>query len=237
MLKLLKRGAKGVLDGALVPLCQYVAAKIPAATVLRELERRTARECADYVQARMPRALQFERKKDAWDHALGQAAADGIVAEFGVWNGVSINHLARRLRPRLVHGFDSFEGLREDWAGWSEPKGRFRRGGRPPRVEANVRLVKGWFHETLPAFLAEHPGPFSFVHVDCDTYEAAKAVLDEVGPRLAAGSIVVFDEYLGYRGWRLGEHRAWREFVEAGGVTYEYLAFSLQTVSVRVTGR
>ena len=44
-----------------------------------------------------------------------------------------------------------------------------------------------------------------------------------------------FDEYFGYRGWKIGEFKAWQEFVEARGISYEYLAFSLQAVSLRIT--
>jgi hypothetical protein len=235
MIDSLKRLLRALLDGTVVPFVGYVAQRIPGATVIRELERRTAGECADYVQAKMPGALHFERKRDLWDHALAKREPLGMVAEFGVWNGRSINHIAKRVAPALVHGFDSFEGLREDWSGWELPKGKFDRKGRMPGVEPNVRLVKGWFNETLPAFLSSQARRFSFIHIDCDTYEASKEVLDQVGPWIAAGTVIVFDEYFGYRGWRLGEFKAWQDFVRSRGIDYDYVAFSLQSVSIRVT--
>jgi hypothetical protein len=101
-----------------------------------------------------------------------------------------------------------------------------------PEVAPNVSLVKGWFNETLPRFLADHPEPVAFMHVDSVTYEAARTVLDLTGDRLKRGAVVVFDEYFGARGWRLGEFKAWQEFVAARGLTYEYLAFSDQAVAV-----
>jgi hypothetical protein len=237
VIKFLKKAAKAVLDGTVIPAVHYVQSRTPGTTVLRELEARTAGECADYAQARMAAALNFEQKRDLWDHALGKAATGGLIAEFGVWKGRSINHIARRSRPAIVYGFDSFEGLREDWTGYSLAKGEFDLGGRMPAVEGNVRLLKGTFDETLPPFLSAYAQPFSFVHIDSDTYEAARTVLGRIGSRILAGTVIVFDEYFGYRGWRMGEFRAWQEFVLQGAVEYEYVAFSAQSVSVRVIRR
>jgi hypothetical protein len=45
----------------------------------------------------------------------------------------------------------------------------------------------------------------------------------------------VFDEYFGYRGWREGESKAWRQFVSARGISYKYLAFHDQAVSLLLT--
>ena len=46
----------------------------------------------------------------------------------------------------------------------------------------------------------------------------------------AAGSqpdaVLVFDEFFNFPGWRLHEFRAWTEFVERTGRTFEYLAFT-----------
>jgi hypothetical protein len=230
----LKSAAKAVLDKTIVPVARYTLAAADRNSVLREVERKVSAECAEYVLARMQSSLQFDRREDLWDYVLSKAELKGTIAEFGVWNGRSINHIASRNRSRTVYGFDSFEGLKEDWSGSGLPKGQFGRGGKMPKVEPNVRLVKGWFDQTLPGFLLESPDPFSFVHVDCDTYEAASAVLRLAGGRIKAGTVLVFDEYFGYRGWRDGEYRAWQEFVAEHGVDYRYIAFSWQAVSVIV---
>jgi hypothetical protein len=95
--------------------------------------------------------------------------------------------------------------------------------------------VKGWFDKTLPALLGEHAQSFALIHFDCDTYESTRTVLDLIGERVQVGTIVIFDEYFGYRGWRIGEFKAWQEFVQAHGVAYDYLGFALQSVSLRVT--
>ena len=40
---------------------------------------------------------------------------DGEVLEFGVYSGGSITRTATALAPKVIHGFDSFEGLPEKW--------------------------------------------------------------------------------------------------------------------------
>ena len=237
MINIAKRAAKLALDEVVVPLYGYVSGKLPSTSVTRELERRTAAECADYVQEHMPKALQFDRKRDLWAHVLGKVGSAGLVGEFGVWKGASINAIAARLAPRTVHGFDSFQGLKEDWAGWKEPKGRFSLEGRLPKVMPNVRLVPGWYDETLPRFLRENGARFDFVHLDSDTYESTRLVLELIADRITPGTVIVFDEYLGYRGWRIGEFKAWQEFVQARGRKYEYLAFTNDAVALRVVAQ
>jgi hypothetical protein len=229
---------KKTLDRTLIPFLSYVrfraTAAAPPYSVQQELALRTAAECADYVQSAMPKALQFDRRESLWDHAWTKLTGTGLIAEFGVWNGYSINRFAKKTK-QMVYGFDSFTGLQEDWSGAKFAKGKFDLGGKLPKVQSNVELVKGWFEDTLPGFLANREDNFAFMHIDCDTYEATKTVLDLAGPRIKTGSILIFDEYFGYRGWKCGEFKAWQEFVSRNQIDYEYLAFSTSQVSVRVT--
>lgn len=165
------------------------------------------------------------------DYALNKISVKGTCAEFGVNEGESINYLAKRLPE--IYGFDSFEGLKEDWKGVFA-QGHFDRKGKLPRVAKNVHLVKGWFDETLPGFLKQHHGPFSFVHIDSDTYEAADTILTLLGPQFAVGTVILFDEFFGYRRWELGEFKAWNDYVERTGTEYEYLAFTSQRVAIQI---
>jgi len=158
------------------------------------------------------------------DAGLDAVQVEGHTAEFGVFAGLSLAHLAGRTAGP-VHGFDSFRGLGEDWT-LGVPKGTFDRGGRPPPVAANVVLHVGEFSATLPGFAAE-AGPARLWHVDCDLYSSTKTVLDHLGDRLVPGSIVVFDDYLGFPDARAHEFRAWQEFVAARGLRYRALAYTL----------
>jgi hypothetical protein len=48
------------------------------------------------------------------------------------------------------------------------------------------------------------------------------------------GTIIVFDEYFGFTGWRMGEWKAWQEFVPTSGVKYEDIGFANVRVAVRI---
>jgi len=232
--RLMKKLIKRLVDVTLIPLVAYILGRVTVSsgpTILHETLRRAVVDSADYADSHMPQALCFKNLEALRRHAFDRRMARGLVAEFGVWQGRSISFFAS-LTKEIIYGFDSFEVLREDWKGWRNPKGTFSLGGALPPVPANVTLIKGWFDETLPPFLREHSEPFSFVHIDCDTYEAASIVLSAAQDRFRKGTIVVFDEYFGYRGWRFGEFKAWQEFVTARGLSYEYLGFHNRAVSL-----
>jgi Flp pilus assembly protein TadD len=191
----------------------------------------------DGVQALLPHLSAdfrlFGCSADLLRHGVAEAHATGLVLEFGVRRGTSITHIAEAA-GQPVHGFDSFEGLPEEWG--SQPQGSFTTELELPPVPANAMLHAGWFEDTLPAFLAEQPDPVRFVNIDCDIYSSARTVLTALGERLRPGSIVVFDEYIGNQTWREHEYKAFQEFVAETGMRYEYFAacpFTRQ-VAVRI---
>lgn len=163
---------------------------------------------------------------DAFRIGLNSARADGLVLEFGVRFGVSIRQIAA-LCGAQVHGFDSFEGLPESWG--AEARGSYSTQGAMPAVPGNVALHRGWFEQSLPDFLRAHPGPVRFMNVDCDIYSSTRQVLTLLADRIVRGSVIVFDEYLGYEGWREHEFRAFQEAVIEYGWRYEYLCIGLST--------
>ncbi|MCD2188463.1 class I SAM-dependent methyltransferase [Actinomycetospora soli] len=197
-------------------------------------EREAVESSARFVRDAMTGARTFPAPTDTLAHALSLAPTGGMALEFGVYSGTTLRQIADR-RPGAVYGFDSFEGLPEDW------RAGFRAGtfavDTIPEVEG-AELVVGWFSETLPGFLEAHPGPVDLLHLDADLYSSTATVLDLVGPRLRPGSVVVFDEYLNHPGWQDGEHRAWREFVAAHDVEFVYEAFTHdnEQVVVVITG-
>jgi hypothetical protein len=72
--------------------------------------------------------------------AMNATKKEGLVLEFGVRHGNSINQLARLINS-TVHGFDSFEGLPTEWH--NESKESYSTKGIIPEVEKNVILYKG----------------------------------------------------------------------------------------------
>ncbi|MGB8402253.1 class I SAM-dependent methyltransferase [Bradyrhizobium sp.] len=199
-----------------------------------EIRRQTSVECAQYIMQNARSALQFKLREELWDFTLPKIPQKGLILEFGVHRGYSLNYFAKRFPERMLFGFDSFEGLHVDWAGTGAAKSTFDLDGKLPSVRPNVSLVKGWFDQTLPPFLSQHEGDIALLHIDCDTYEATKIVLDLIPDRLTTGSVIIFDDYFGYRGWLIGEHKAWIEFAERNKVDYEYLGFTTERVSLVV---
>lgn len=166
---------------------------------------------------------------------IDAAPEQGLVVECGVYWGRSIRIIADRI-DRPIHGFDSFQGLPHDWK-QGERSGSYSTGGRLPTVPDHVVLHPGWFEDTLPAFVATQPGPVSLLHIDCDLYESTKTVLSAFGDRLVEGTIIVFDDFIGYPGWQLHEYRAWQEFCAERNIGCEVVAtaFIGREVAVRIT--
>jgi hypothetical protein len=230
------------------PLLQTVADTVlvrPAAYMVRRLGFRqdvitrvkflAAEDSARYVlDTMMPCAL-FDNRYPLLDLAIRQAPAHGLMLEFGVFNAKSINYVAKRIGARKIYGFDSFEGLAEDWGGTAALKSHFTLGGRLPQVVKNVTLVKGWFDKTVPVFLQEHAGPIAFAHMDADTYESTKLVLEIIADRFVAGTVLQFDEYLGYPAWRNGEWLAFQNLCKERGIEYRYLGVGWMSVAVQIT--
>lgn len=194
-----------------------------------DLRVRAKRDSVDYIEANLKDAMLCSGRAPLIQLCIRrekQANLGGLILEFGVSAGSSIRSIARAAGNREIHGFDTFEGLPMDWTGTHEQAGRYNVGGKLPRVPETVKLHKGLFDQTLPGFLASHPGPVSFVNVDCDTYESSNYVLQQLRDRFRAGSVILFDEYYNYPNWREHEFRAWQEFVKANNVTYRYIGFS-----------
>lgn len=206
--------------------------------LLVDLQLAAKRDSIEYIQRHMRQAIMTRDRWDLLEFALARAPAEGAILEFGVERGASLRHLAQYTN-RVVHGFDAFEGLPEDWAGTFEQRGKFSQRGRLPQVPGNVRLHVGWFADTVPRFVAENNEPVALLHVDCDIYSSTKTVFDLLGDRLLPGSVIVFDEYFNYPNWQEHEFRAFQEFVKARNVTYQYIGFASANghVALRITGK
>ncbi len=156
---------------------------------------------------------------------------NGLILEFGVRHGTSIRQLASfTMNP--IYGFDSFEGLPEDWH--QESKEIYSTRGKIPRVPSHVTLIPGWFEETLPIFLEKHEEDVALINIDCDIYSSTKTVLDLLSSRIKKSTILLFDEYIGNLHWEEDEHKAFIESVTQYQWKYEYLFYSAYTKQVVV---
>jgi hypothetical protein len=198
-----------------------------------DLRLHAKREAVAYIVEHMNEAMVLPDRLDLLKFALSRAPAEGLVLEFGVEKGASLRHLAG-LRRGQVHGFDSFEGLPGDWSGTKEGAGAFSLKGKLPKVPANAVLHVGWFDKTLPEFLAADPADCALVHVDCDIYTSTVTIFEQLRGRIKPGTVIVFDEYFNYPGWRAHEYKAFQEFIAASGLAYRYLGFAAEKGHVAV---
>ncbi len=203
-----------------------------ASNLLVDMNLEAKKSTLDYIRANMVDAPYFEKHPALVRYALQQVGTDGLVLEFGVGRGKSMRWIASEV-DGVVHGFDSFEGIQEHWNG--NPIGSFAQ-RKLPKVPDNVEFHVGYFDATLPGFLAAHPEPVAFLHVDCDLYSSTVTIFEALGERLQPGAIVLFDEYYNFHRWQQHEFRAFQEFVERSGAKYEYIGFSVtgQQVVVRI---
>jgi hypothetical protein len=200
--------------------------------IREELMRQATADAARFVGENMCHVEGAFDPPHLLDLAIDAVTVDGLYLEFGVYTATTINHIASRV-SKTIHGFDSFEGLPEDWGG--VPTGKFNLDGKPPTdVRDNVELHAGWFDQTLPAFLEEHEGSVALLHVDCDLYSSTRTVLWNLADRIIPGTVIVFDEYFNYPGWREHEFKAFEEFVSEFKLDFEYLGYAARGYSVSV---
>lgn len=203
--------------------------------------RLASEESARYALEHMRTTPNFATDYDLHDWIPSQLhdslLEQGIVVEFGVATARTLNHFARLMPHKTIHGFDSFKGLPEDWTHRMR-KGFFARNN-IPAVRKNCELWIGWFNDTLPGFVELHKEPIALLHMDCDLYSSAAFVLDALNRQIVPGTVIVFDEYMNYPGWQWDEFRAWQEFCSSNTVEYEYIGrvSRHQKVAVRVLSR
>ena len=158
--------------------------------------------------------------------------------EFGVWQGESLTRWTElnTNRSSRFYGFDTFEGIPEDWNKLT-PKGTFDTGGEPPPVcDQRVQFVKGLFQDTLHDFLdrTQWTG-LPIIHIDCDLYSSTLYSLSVVDRILQVGSIIIFDEFYDLT----HEFAAFDDYVRSFYRTWDALACTpnLAQVAIRITGR
>lgn len=193
-----------------------------------ELQRIATRNTANFIYTSLNTAKALNSRKEIIQYAIEKnTIKDGFIAEFGVYKGNSINLIASLLNDTdtQIYGFDSFEGLPEDWRTNFE-KGTFGV-NQLPEVPLNVTLIKGWFDQTLPAFVNSHSNkPCSLLHIDCDLYSSTKTIFEHLSGNIVSGTVIVFDEFFNYPGWEYGEYRAFIEYANNANLQYQYIGYN-----------
>ncbi len=124
----------------------------------------------------------------------------GDMVEIGVYRGGSARVIAEACPDKLLHLFDTFEGLPYDEASEFDPSGLLKAGmfsATKEEVASNLAGLKIKFH------VGEFPSTrheikheyFSFIHVDCDLRHCAGAAIARLWPKLVPQGIMYFDDY------------------------------------------
>lgn len=167
---------------------------------------------------------------------------DGMIAlcendrpfyEFGVWRGVSFKYLIKKIKKG--YGFDTFEGLPEDWH--SESAGSYSSEGSIPEVEGGEFII-GPFEQSLPEFFRRARPVAALINFDADMYSSTICALNSAKSVIDAKTILIFDEFLMNDFWEEDEYKALEEFCSTNGFAYEVIAVSFFTkqVAVRIVG-
>jgi len=200
-----------------------------------QLQRNAVLSTSIYVQENMDKVMSSSSRWEVLDKAIKSITIkDGLILEFGVFKGESINYIAKKLPLNTVYGFDSFEGLPDIWRDGFDKNTFSVKNLNSLRFEKNIRLVKGYFEDTLPSFTKQHLFPVAFMHIDSDIYESCKTVLKNLREQIIAGTIIVFDEFFNYPNWEKGEFKAFIEFINLTGKKYDYITYNRRHEQVAV---
>ena len=222
MLNLIKQTiakATGFIEGHILTKPRFVdvigTGSLESLDVRKFAQFYAAFEAAQFYSQHLYNAEFYDSYLDHVAAMAKRAAAqgDGAFLEFGVATGTTIKLIAAA-SGRPVTGFDSFQGLPEDWR-YGVKRGAFAL--KVPVLPDSISLKIGLIEETLPLYLSDLGGKsISFVHIDTDLYKPAKLILS-LCRQFFRQTVIVFDEFFNYPGWRDHEYRAFTEFQEEHG--------------------
>jgi O-methyltransferase len=166
----------------------------------------------------------------------------GAFVECGVWRGGCSGAMAYagRKNSRLIHLFDSFEGLPEPVSAVdgalsvqysdNRARGELKAIGQCVAPIEDVRTLlsvlridfskvvfhKGWFQDTLPTD-AQSIGSIAVLRLDGDWYESTKVCLNYLYDKVSPGGYVIIDDYGHWEGCK----RAIDEFFQVRRIKAE----------------
>ena len=139
----------------------------------------------------------YNKRYKLYDYILKEKMLDQPVSylEFGVSGGYSFDWWvkANSNPASSFSGFDTFEGLPEDWGG-------FKQGAMTANVpvinDDRVKFHKGLFQDTLPDFVKTLDADRKkVILMDADLFTSTLYVLTMLAPSLKKGDIILFDQF------------------------------------------
>ena len=189
----------------------------------------------------------YQRMITLWQQVryLDRMNIEGALVECGTWRGgacgmMALAHMRNGVPSRILHLFDSFEGLPEPDSEKDGVKsieyasgnalGNLRSIGKcVGTLEENKQLLteivkyphnniiyhKGWFQDTVPRD-AEELGSIALLRLDGDWYDSTMICLEKLYPLVVPGGIIVIDDYGHWEGCK----KAVDEYFEKIGQKY-----------------
>jgi O-methyltransferase len=169
----------------------------------------------------------YDNRVKLHQHVVGTEGLDKNpihYLEFGVASGTSFRWWigANQHPGSRFFGFDTFEGLPEDWHFFK--KGAFSF-DTPLLEDGRATFLKGLFQDTVYKFLdnyrlnIDNPDATRVLHLDADLYSSTLFALTMLAPFLRNGDILLFDEF------NIPNHEfaAWNDFVRSYYIKYEVI--------------
>ncbi|MBF2066007.1 MAG: class I SAM-dependent methyltransferase [Calothrix sp. C42_A2020_038] len=158
---------------------------------------------------------------------------DGDFVECGVWHGgcsaaMKLTQLALNAKPRLLHMFDSYQGLppvqpidgpmANAWqanvngpiyydnctASLESVQQNFQKLG---ILNDDVKFHQGWFEDTIPDFAKNNQNlKIAVLRLDGDWYTSTKVCIENLYPLVSDQGVIIIDDYYAWDGCALAIH-------------------------------
>jgi O-methyltransferase len=121
-----------------------------------------------------------------------------LYLEFGVASGSSFFWwMKKNTHPdSLFRGFDTFEGLPEDWGGFKKGAMAF---DQKDASDGRAEFIRGIFQDSLHPFIEANKDLLNsrpkLIHLDADLFSSTLFVLSQLHPYLKKGDLIFFDEF------------------------------------------
>lgn len=166
---------------------------------------------------------------------------NGCVIECGVWRGGMIAGIADVYgKERQYYLFDSFEGLPEpkeidgeDALTWLASKEKapnyydnckaeieWAQKAMRKAKAPNVSFLKGWFNDTVTKFQPKEP--IAILRLDGDWYDSTIVCLEYLFPHVAAGGLIILDDYYAWDGCSRALHDYLSKYKRSERITKAY---------------
>lgn len=167
----------------------------------------------------------FGIREFAIQQALSQdLSCEFFYLEFGTFEGRGANFFAKFVKK--FYTFDSFTETMNNYEQGHTTTNQSFKLKKIPKLKKNVVIVKGFVQDTVDAFLNQNNPKINFVHFDLADYPSTLFVLKKIKPFLKKNSILIFNNFYNYVGWKNGEYKALNQVL--ANDEYRYIGFCLR---------